>query len=324
MRTVNVDEIGGYQTQRGFTLIELLIVLGIISALIALSMVVGRQVVTGSKTRTTEQLIATLDQSVDSFMADKGQLPPPVYAHTVSIGGTPGIYEFPAFDGRPAGTNKSLPNALKEPKNYYAQYDSTIPSLATYAAILKQSSLSESILKAMPSKFVRARFLDHWYKGTENADDQPVDVLAGVDVDSFEVIDPFGRPIRFVHPGFGREEFFDGPSGDYYDQTAKAMVPAQGISRPFYHMAYVRWGPTGAAPKELQFRRSYQPFTDGQADSAAPKVLTGDADEGICPTRRPYFYSVGPDGDPGKRGDNIYTVRPEFPDETAGFNPIVD
>jgi prepilin-type N-terminal cleavage/methylation domain-containing protein len=327
MRTLNVGHPGhcrtaGYRTLRGFTLIELLLVLGIISALIAMGLVVGRQVVTGSKTRVTEQLITTLDQSVDSYVADKGQLPPPVYSHTVSSGGTPGVYEFPAFDGRPAGTARSYPGVPSDQANYYAKYDSTVPSLATYTAILKQSALSESIVKAMPSKFVRARFLDQWYRGTAAANEQPIDFLPGTDVQSFEVIDPFGNPIRFVHPGFGREEFFDGPSGTYYDPAGKAMVPAQGISRAFNHMVFVRWGAMNTAPRELQFRRSYQPFTDAQATSAAPAVLTGDADEGICPTRRPYFYSVGPDGDPGKRSDNIYTVRPEFPDETAAFNAI--
>lgn len=311
---------------RGFTLIELLIVLGIIAALMALGMVVGRQVVTGSKARVTEQLITTLDQSIDSYVADKGQMPPPVYSKSVTVGGDQHVYDFPAFDGRPGGS-KSFPTVVKA-KNWFAKYDSTVPSLATYAAILKQSSLSESIIKAVPSKFVRVRYLDQWFDGTENATSTAKDILdvtdddtsQKVDVQSFEVVDAFGYPIRFVHPGFGGQEFFDGSSGDYYNTTTKAMVTADGELRPLHHTVYVRWGKIAATPLELNFRRSYQPFTDADAASKAPEVLTGDSDEGICPTRRPYFYSVGPDGDPGRRKDNVYTTRPEFPEETAVFD----
>lgn len=311
---------------RAFTLIELLIVLAIIAALMALGMVVGRQVVTGSKARVTEQLIATLDQSVDSYVADKGQMPPPVYSKAVNVGGDQHVYDFPAFDGRPGGTKSFA--TIPKTKNWFAKYDSTVPSLATYAAILKQSSLSESILKSIPGKFVRARFLDHWYDGTENATATPKDILdvtdddtgEKVDVQSFEVIDAFGNPIRFVHPGFGGEEFFDGPSSNYYDPVNKSLVTAEGVLRPLNHTVYVRWGKIAATPLELHFRRSYQPFTDADAASKTPQVLTGDADEGVCPTRRPYFYSVGPDNDPGRRKDNIYTTRPEFPEETAVFD----
>jgi hypothetical protein len=48
----------------------------------------------------------------------------------------------------------------------------------------------------------------------------------------------------------------------------------------------------------------------------------GQADEGLCPGNRPYFYSAGPDGDPGTRGDNIYleTARPTYPPETSNYN----
>lgn len=309
---------------RGFTLIELLIVLAIIAGLMALGMVVGRQVVTGGKARVTEQLITSLDQSVDSYVADKGSLPPAVYSHAETVNGVRSVFDFPALDARPGGS-RNFPTIIRD-RNWFSAYDSTLPSLATYAAVLKQSALAESILKSVPSRFVRTRFLDHWYDGTENATSAYKDILtvsnaAGpIDVQSFEVLDAWGRPIRFVHPGYGGEEFFDGGSWDYYDRTGKAMVRAEGIRRPFNHTVYVRWGDARGTPSALHFRRSYQPFTDAEAASKAPASLTGDADEGICPTRRPYFYSVGPDGDPGRRADNIYTTRPEFPEETAAFD----
>ncbi len=308
-----------------FTLIELLIVLSIIGALMALGMVVGRQVVAGSKARVTEQLITTLDQSIDSYVADKGKMPPPVYSLAVTVGGAASVYDFPAIDGRPAGT-KSYDGIVKD-KNWFSVNDATVPSMATYAAILKQSALSESILKAVPSKFVRTRFLDQWYDGTSNSTSTPKDFLEAlddttgkkIDVQSFEVIDPWGRPIRFVHPGYGGEEFFDGPSGNYMDPANKNQVTADGIKRAITHSVYVRWGKTTDPAKQLQFRRSYQPFLANEDQSKLP---TGDADEGLCPTRRPYFYSAGPDGDPGQRADNIYTTRPEFPEETASLDTV--
>lgn len=299
----------------GFTLIELLIVLGIIAALMALGVVVGRQVTTGNKSRVSEQLITSLDQSVDSFEADKGSLPPPMYSLTTTTsGGGRAVYDFPAIDARPGGT-ASFTGIVKS-KNWFAQQDSTVPSMATYAAILQQSALAESVLKVVPARFVRVRYLDQWYDGTENATSTPKDILPGQDVQSFEVIDPWGRPIRFVHPGLGGEEFFDGSSGDYYDPSAKAMKVADGMQRAQYHRVFVRWGDNGAT-RELHFRRSYRPYTNAEATSKAPLVLTGDADEGLCPTRRPYFYSAGPDGDPGTRSDNSYSTQPEFPEETA-------
>ncbi|MCC6428338.1 MAG: type II secretion system protein [Phycisphaerales bacterium] len=309
--------------RRAFTLMELLIVLGIIAALMALGMVVGRQVVGGSKARVTEQLITSLDQSLDSYVADKGEMPPPFYSLAVNVGGKQNFYDFPAIDARPGGTTFT---GIPKGKNWYNQYDATVPSVATYAAILKDSSLAESILKVVPSKFVRTRYLDQWYEGTDNAQATPVDILTvtsddtkkQVDVTSFDVLDAWGRPLRFVHPGFGGQEFFDGPSGPYFDRDGKMLINADGEKRPQQQTVYVRWGDK---TPQLAFRRSYQPFDDSKASAADLVRMTGDADEGLCPTRRPYFYSAGPDGDPGKRADNIYTTLPEFPEETALFDP---
>ncbi len=310
-----------------FTLIELLIVLVIISALMALGMVVGRQVMTGSKARVTEQLIYSLDQSLDSYAADKGEMPPPVYSLNISVAGKKHVYDFPAIDARPGGTTFT---GIPKDKNWFNPYDSAVPSLATYAAILRQSSLAESIAKAIPSKFVRVRFLEQWYDGTSNATSDPKNLLAGITdddtgkqatVQSFEVLDAWGRPIRFVHPGYGGQEFYDGPSGSYYERVGKALVNADGQKRPLSHDVYVRWGQTGSTPKKLAFRRSYQPFTEPKASDPYAAFMTGDADEGLCPTRRPYFYSAGPDGDPGKRLDNVYSTRPDFPEETEASDP---
>ena len=46
-----------------------------------------------------------------------------------------------------------------------------------------------------------------------------------------------------------------------------------------------------------------------------------DADGGICPNNKPYFYSAGPDGlvgigpnDEDYNADNVYIVQPRFPE----------
>jgi len=116
-----------------------------------------------------------------------------------------------------------------------------------------------------------------------------------------ELLDQWGNPIRAVHPAF------DGGFGNFWDASMKSMssrdtlrVTAQG----------------GGSPTILQITRSYRPFNPTTAGEDA----VGDADEGICTNERVYFYSAGPDGDPGTREDNVYgSVRPKFPVETADF-----
>lgn len=124
------------------------------------------------------------------------------------------------------------------------------------------------------------------------------EVLRGV-----ELLDAWDNPIRVVHPAY------DGGFGDFWDADAESMNTSRDTLRVSYE--------SGGSPTILQFRRSYRKFdpTDpGSADSI------GDADEGICPNERVYFYSAGPDGDPGTREDNIYgSVEPRFPAETADF-----
>ncbi|MBY0311219.1 MAG: hypothetical protein K2W85_04055 [Phycisphaerales bacterium] len=42
----------------------------------------------------------------------------------------------------------------------------------------------------------------------------------------------------------------------------------------------------------------------------------GDSDEGLLDGGRGYFYSVGPDFDPGSRADNVYIDPVKYPAET--------
>jgi len=121
-------------------------------------------------------------------------------------------------------------------------------------------------------------------------------VLRGV-----ELVDAWDNPIRVVHPAY--DEGF----GDYWNPTNESKS-----SRDMLRVTYQ----SGGSPTILQVRRSYRPFDPTSAGSEA----IGDADEGICQGGRVYFYSAGPDGDPGTREDNIYgSVKPKYPAETEDF-----
>ena len=123
------------------------------------------------------------------------------------------------------------------------------------------------------------------------------DVIRGV-----ELLDSWDNPIRVVHPAY------DGGFGDFWNQDAGSMT-----TRNTLDVSYKDSG----ANQTLRLRRSYRPFNQTSAGEGS----IGDADEGICPGGRVYFYSAGADGDPGTREDNIYGSGPSptFPAETAEF-----
>jgi len=110
--------------------------------------------------------------------------------------------------------------------------------------------------------------------------------------------DPWGNLIRFVHPKF------QGGYGDFANGAAMTSDPA----RPVMQLSLKR---ANGSPVNIDIRRSYQPALGA----------VGDADEGLCRGSRPYFYSTGPDGDPGTRGDNVYIETPPFPAETTQLSP---
>ncbi|MDX9912081.1 MAG: prepilin-type N-terminal cleavage/methylation domain-containing protein [Phycisphaerales bacterium] len=156
--------------------------------------------------------------------------------------------------------------------------DEATPSLARYLNEAALCCSTDSIVKSLDTRVIqRVRLADVQIDGK-----YPEGVT---------VVDAWGAPIRFVHPAF------DGGAGDAYI--------ARGTSkRPLIKVEY-----QNAAP-EL-FRRSAKPYNGPTGGDDI-----GDADEGIVVGGRGYFYSAGADGDPGVRGDNVYTTKPQFPNET--------
>jgi prepilin-type N-terminal cleavage/methylation domain-containing protein len=126
-------------------------------------------------------------------------------------------------------------------------------------------------------------------------------VGASASLRGIALTDQWGRPIRAVHPSY------DGGFGDYQN-AAGTMAMRNELS--------VNETVAGSS-NSLMFRRSYRPFASGSDQDSV-----GDADEGICQNERVYFYSAGPDGDPGTREDNVYssTVTPQYPSETRDLD----
>ena len=156
--------------------------------------------------------------------------------------------------------------------------DEAEPSLARLLSEAARVSSADSIIKGLDARVVQRVRLD----------DQPID---GQAPEGVTVVDAWGRAIRFVHPAF------DGGAGDAYISRGTSR-------RPLIEVDYA------SAPIE-RFRRSAKPY-----DGPTGGDDIGDADEGLVVGGRGYFYSAGADGDPGVRGDNVYTTKPQFPNET--------
>ena len=259
---------------RAFTLIEILLVIVIIGILVSISLVVGKQVRVGSQSRSTEDTIRVLDQSLVGYEKTSSELPPSKFVYR-DIKTSPKAYEYPFVDGRREmdGVDRDLHPAIL--------------TLARYTALCSTIPEADSLIQSVNPKLVRRVVID------ANLKTPPLAV---------EILDAFGRPIRFVHPAF------DGGYGPAYDP---AKIALRDLNRTATSDATSNPDPLGNV-----YRRSARPFDPAVPLATSPNPV-GDGDEGICPSRRPYFYSAGPDGDPGTRSNNVYTTRPTYPTETA-------
>lgn len=123
----------------------------------------------------------------------------------------------------------------------------------------------------------------------------------GETVRGFEITDQWGNPIRAVHPSY------DGGFGDFMqadgsiNSSRSALVNVEVMD--------------DSGSNDIDFRRSFRPF-DAPTRQSNPNLI-GDADEGVCSNETMYFYSAGPDGDPGTRDDNVYgSAAVQYPVET--------
>lgn len=268
-----------------FTLIELLVVVVIIGILASIGLLVATRVTEGGRETQAKQIIRTLDQTLDNYAQDRGGTSKYPYSFTDAQKN-----EFPIIDARAASTTGI---ASEEPE----------PTLQLF---LLATAEAPSVLSAVNGIEGKAK--------TSSGDAQMVQLLevsspaygdtlrmktpTGLDAAKAPVVrDPWNNPIRLVHPRF------QGGYGNYY---LNAGTNYANNPRPNMDVSIKR----GGATVTREFRRSIRPV------DPATGTGNGDGDEGLCAGGRPYFYSVGPDKDPGKRRDNVYLEPPQFPEET--------
>jgi prepilin-type N-terminal cleavage/methylation domain-containing protein len=279
----------------GFTLIELLIVIGIIALLIAMSVVVGARVVEGGKARSTQDIIRTLDESLGawSFNADT---PLPEALRIANPADPTGArdYIYPIIDATldGSGTPAGFPT-------------SPWPSATFYAALVMQDASILPMLQGIDSTFIAPSEAPPRNPKTAK--------VARWALPALELRDAWGRPLRIVHPTYhgGHGEYWDAEQ-DKPGQGDRALL-GEGRTDPQTGREGIRFTNDKGTDDFGLFRRSYRPIKSGGP------VQPGDADEGMCIGGTPYFYSAGEDGDPGTRGDNVYSTVPRFPVETRDF-----
>ncbi|MBL8763625.1 MAG: type II secretion system protein [Phycisphaerae bacterium] len=158
------------------------------------------------------------------------------------------------------------------------------PSLAVFFLAARKTGVGDDALKSLDAKSIeRLTSVSTAFGIPNDAANKPIPSLT--------VKDAWGRPIRMVIPAY------QGGYGDFFDQTQNTRTTLS---------------ITAGNAQSLTFRRSVRPYDPKNAQS----TWVGDADEGICSGNNAYFYSAGPDGNPGTRSDNAYTSRPTWPTET--------
>lgn len=254
--------------RRAFTIVELLIVVVIIALLASIGLYVGRMVAEGGKRRATQNTLQILDQVLNEYQAAKsGKVP---LALIDGIGN-----DYPMFDGRVAGSGFGFTEAAQ-----------ANPSLSIFLAHARtEAGAVDQALSKIDPKYVEriSTIVTAWGNPVLPNNVGPIPGVI--------IKDGWGRPIRFVHP-----ELHGGWGPGYRKDTAStsASTFAPVSNRPFYVISRM---------PGVELRRSCWPFNP--AARGAGEI--GDADQGKCTGASPYFYSCGPDGDPGTVDDNIYS-----------------
>lgn len=295
--------------RRAFTIIEMLVVLVIIGILAGIVITVAQRVTQGGKHAATRNVIEVAEHLVTEFISStEAPVPKVVYTNKTQMNtnGTddqlsPDTYVFPMVDGRLQ--SRSFPPG---PGNSNPIYDKDRDPAQPTGALLMLALSTESTSVAREFKALDARFVQYRdvyaYGWLVNANGQPTGQAVQRRLRLPVLVDAYGNALRYVHPEF------QGGFGDFFNNAEPATRTARNL------MKVVVTKETGQ-PIISNWSRSYRPF-----GSNTPNNPVGDADEGLAVGASGYFYSPGNDGDPGTRGDNVYTKQPTFPSETMRMN----
>lgn len=285
--------------RRAFTLIELLIVLGIIGVLMTIAVTVGRVAGDSGKIKATRDLLATLEQAYTAYVSARGgEVSPPVVpdprlskSPDHPPPGVANMVWIPVADARAALPIMGSAHDLE-------WSDQVINSLGLVMWQMSSAPEAQKILRSVPTRFVK-----DWDPDVPDPDNAAQNATQWGQPRLPTVLDAWGNPIRFVHPSFDGTYFGDprSPTQNVRDFRAVSDI-VKTLSLP---------GDLAVPPTFLmaQIRRNNVPSTGG----GNPNDLKPDSDGGLCPGDRPYFYSAGPDGNPGTPNDNVYIRLPKLP-----------
>lgn len=309
--------------RRAFTLIELLVVVTIIGILASIVFTVSTRFNQSAKARATENTLRGLDGVLAEYVLQTGRPPPGILSvkqgdvvdqrqdhgfAPLSSTDADAPLALPMVDGRVIGRQfpivpvaPSLPAMAQE---YDRDFDPPQPALSLFLVEALKYSSVQAMMGALGSSYVQGAAMAGWgWKDTDvvisqfdfsaNGNSRPLFLPV--------VNDAWGRPIRFAHHAF------QGGYGGY-------AAPGQPGLTTREQLKIVVDG-----TRTVFFERSWQPYDRATVISVRP---VGDSDEGASTTNRAYFYSAGPDGNPGNRKENVYLpgARPEYPAETAAFS----
>ena len=272
---------------RGFTLIELLIVIGVIAILAGIVMSVGVKVSSSGKAKLTEGAIKSLGMALAQFES------------TESTNLVPATVEFTD----PSNSRRRAYHPVADATAWVGGDGELLDSVALFIKQLdNRSSEARSVINGMSSKLIRVNALHD--EGSNVSWDEPHQAMV-------TIFDAWGKPIRYVHPAFDGNIFGGSsyPNGGSPGAPVSLNANSLGGSNPFG--LPVRAGPDFYRTDKI---RRYGGVATGKVVDASP-----DADGGICPNNKPYFYSAGPDGLVGfgpkgedYNADNVYIVVPTF------------
>jgi type II secretory pathway pseudopilin PulG len=261
-----------------------MVVIAIIAILAVIGLLVATKVTEGGRESQARNIIHTLDKTLENYAADRGASKFP-FSFTDDQ-----KFEYPIIDARAATTTGT---AADEPE----------PTLQLFLLATAEAPSVMSAVNGIEGKAKTSSGGQPMVQLREVSSPTYGSTLRKKTNGGFEeykapvVYDPWGNAIRLVHPRF------QGGYGKVYVSKSGAYT-----STDRDNMSVTVKRDVGIDKRE--FRRSIRPIDPGTG------AAFGDGDEGLCAGSRPYFYSPGPDKDPGKRRDNIYSEPPQFPEET--------